>query len=325
MSNIGDQPPTEHAKYKPPGRHWEATEPFFDLKASHWVEIFLTLALLCVGGSQAYIYWHQSGIMQTQANIATEQNRISDQALTAVQRAFIIISDFTPEATYDASKVMTGWQFNPSFENAGATGTESLSIIAVDPHSYSQILDKEVAKEVFGPKNFRTHPVGFRQYKDFLNNRDFKTGSPNDPDEIAIDDIVNFQFVIQSATLGPKQKIPLPMSHTSNYKITPADGIAAQEDKIGRFFYGRAEYTDIFKKHHVTKYCFRIDGIARGAGDPATPVLGLCKHWNCVDDQCKEDRRQYDAEVAALGTPENPVPWPPRPSRLPASPSSVPK
>jgi hypothetical protein len=292
---------------KPPKRNWEATPK------PHWVEVWTLVILVIVGIFQIGIYLKQANIMQSQADIAAEQNRISSQALTAVQRAFIIVSDFVPIEIYDASKTnVTGWQFKPSFENAGATGTEFLSVTSVDPHSYWQVLSKEIEKKIFGPKRSGERSVGFLKYQSFLNDRDFKTGSPNDPDEIAIDDIANMQFVIPSATLGPKQKIPLPMSHTGNYKITAADGMAAQENKIGRFFYGRAEYTDIFKKHHVTKYCFRIDGIARGGvGDPTTPVLALCKHWNCVDDQCKEDRRQYDAEVVALGTPENPAPWPP--------------
>lgn len=73
MSDVDDQQPSEYTKIKPPHRYWNATEPFFDFKASHWVEIALTVALLGVGGSQLYVYWRQAGIMKEQANISARQ------------------------------------------------------------------------------------------------------------------------------------------------------------------------------------------------------------------------------------------------------------
>jgi hypothetical protein len=63
--------------------YWK-TEPFFDLKASHWVEIFLTAALLGVGGGQLYVYSRQASIMATQAEIARTQNEISLQSARAI-------------------------------------------------------------------------------------------------------------------------------------------------------------------------------------------------------------------------------------------------
>jgi hypothetical protein len=58
---------------KPPKRYWKATEPFCDLKLSHWVEIFLTLALVFVGVSQLIVYNRQASIMDEQTKISSRQ------------------------------------------------------------------------------------------------------------------------------------------------------------------------------------------------------------------------------------------------------------
>jgi hypothetical protein len=56
-----------------PKRHWHAAEHLFDLKLSHWVEIFLTAALVFVGVAQFYVYSRQAEIMNTQTEIAKNQ------------------------------------------------------------------------------------------------------------------------------------------------------------------------------------------------------------------------------------------------------------
>ena len=65
------------------------------------------------------------------------------------------------------------------------------------------------------------------------------------------------------------------------------------------FLMGSVTYNDIFENTttHQTKFCFQISGV------PATgeqkPRAGSCVHWNCVDDECIEDRRASDAERLA--------------------------
>jgi hypothetical protein len=59
-----------------------------DLRLSHWVEIFLTFALLTVGLLQLVVYWRQTGIMGVQANIADQQTKIMQQT----GRAFITVT-----------------------------------------------------------------------------------------------------------------------------------------------------------------------------------------------------------------------------------------
>jgi hypothetical protein len=53
---------------KPPKRYWKATESFIDLKFSHYVQIVLTVALLGVAATQAWVYFKQAKIMRGQLN-----------------------------------------------------------------------------------------------------------------------------------------------------------------------------------------------------------------------------------------------------------------
>jgi hypothetical protein len=93
MSQISGNQPPEQKERKPPKDCWNATEPFCDLKASHWVEIGLTLALVGVGVAQFTVYNRQAGIMN-------EQTKISDRQLDAMEtdkrpwiRATVTISE----------------------------------------------------------------------------------------------------------------------------------------------------------------------------------------------------------------------------------------
>jgi hypothetical protein len=58
----GEQPPAQR-------------ERFWDLKASHWVEVFLTVVLICVGYLQYRVYTRQAGIMEAQTHISKIDKR----------------------------------------------------------------------------------------------------------------------------------------------------------------------------------------------------------------------------------------------------------
>ncbi len=73
MSDEGGQQPQNHKAAKPPRNKWRASESFFDLKLSHWIEILLTAALVYVGTSQLLVYRRQAKIMGTQAIISKGQ------------------------------------------------------------------------------------------------------------------------------------------------------------------------------------------------------------------------------------------------------------
>jgi len=78
-----DQPSGEPStSQQPPQRR----ERFWDLKASHWVEVFLTIVLIVFAGLQYCVYTRQAGIMDQQTAIARAEHRpwISASAIELV-------------------------------------------------------------------------------------------------------------------------------------------------------------------------------------------------------------------------------------------------
>jgi len=68
------QPETET---RPPNgqQPLERREQFWDLKASHWVEVVLTAVLIVVGFLQYLVYSRQAGIMEQQTAISEAEHR----------------------------------------------------------------------------------------------------------------------------------------------------------------------------------------------------------------------------------------------------------
>jgi hypothetical protein len=116
MSDLGE--PRDGGIDKPPKRKWDATrkDRFFDLKFSHYVEILLTAALVGIAYFQYTVYKRQAGIMQSQADIATEQNKISMEA----QRAFLFVKE-TPWAGTKDDAGNAVWNLLVAWENNGTT------------------------------------------------------------------------------------------------------------------------------------------------------------------------------------------------------------
>jgi hypothetical protein len=55
------------------------------------------------------------------------------------------------------------------------------------------------------------------------------------------------------------------------------------------------EYDDVVAKgHHRTKFCYVISAIN---DDTITPAYAPCEYWNCADDECKEDKKEYREAV----------------------------
>jgi hypothetical protein len=92
MTSFGANEPNKAPAKKPPQGDWDASTPFNDLRLSHWVQVFLTLALIGVGLSQVIVYLRQADIMNTQADISNRQLLLSG----AVQRPWIGAPAITP-------------------------------------------------------------------------------------------------------------------------------------------------------------------------------------------------------------------------------------
>jgi hypothetical protein len=77
MGIEGDAKPSEQPRHQPAegGQPTAQRERFWDLKASHWVEVFLTVVLICVGCLQYRVYTRQAGIMEMQTHISKIDKR----------------------------------------------------------------------------------------------------------------------------------------------------------------------------------------------------------------------------------------------------------
>ncbi len=70
-----------------------------------------------------------------------------------------------------------------------------------------------------------------------------------------------------------------------------------KERGLPAYLYGEIRYKDtITEKQHITKYCYQIGGDAKTT--PFTPYIAPCVYWNCADDECTDDKRRYDEELA---------------------------
>jgi len=106
--------PEARPEEQPRRRNRNARAQFFDFKASHWVEVALTVVLIGVGAAQALVYWRQTGIIKEQAGIAAAQNRLTIEN----SRAFLILRDISyvrkePDAEAD------GRDFIMTIKNVG--------------------------------------------------------------------------------------------------------------------------------------------------------------------------------------------------------------
>jgi len=125
VSSSGNPEPHKQETAKPPKRNWQATEPFCDLKLSHWVGILLTAALVVVGISQFVVYLRQASIMREQASISARQ--IEDARVT--NRAFMSYKTTSLAPVYDvADGPVTGWFIQITLENLGNTPTHDYRV-----------------------------------------------------------------------------------------------------------------------------------------------------------------------------------------------------
>jgi hypothetical protein len=69
------------------------------------------------------------------------------------------------------------------------------------------------------------------------------------------------------------------------------------EQRADFYVYGIARYNDQFAETQArsTKFCFVVRPF-KGPNGLSLNNRGLCHHWNCGDEDCDRDRRNYEAE-----------------------------
>jgi hypothetical protein len=219
---------------------------------------------------------------------AHDQRDATREAFTAVQRAYIIVTELSRMVTnYPDGK--TSIEYSPTVINVGTTQTRDLSAIELGPQSIQGIF-------------YEGHP-SLAQRRHFCVAEEL--GIPPDPDDIFIDNSLFTRLTgLQKfhAIVGPKQPLKLPQSSRPNFAVWAQNGKVAGDfipPKGWGYFFGEIIYNDVFPKtkNHITKYCFKITGIG---GKEGPLLIDPCVHWNCADDECQSDKERYEAEAAKV-------------------------
>jgi hypothetical protein len=197
-------------------------------------------------------------------------------AYTATQRAFVTINDVDSAPIYDPKTgAITHWKLLMNIENSGNSPTVDLRVI---------------------PTNSMGPAGPHKGWNELYPGVKFPEG-PNDPE-------VSWRITKDGGTymhalIGPHAKFPIssfgiPLSTTGN--MADVDGLLA--GKWRAYTFGAIHYRDIFpgSPDHVTKYCYGLSA-EKQKDSTAKLTFYLCSHWNCADDECKADRKAYEAEI----------------------------
>jgi hypothetical protein len=282
VTDLGETNPEDGGSDTPPKRNWEATrkERFFDLKFSHYVEIILTFALVGIAYFQYTVYERQAVIMDLQTKI-----------LAIAQRSFITVSQLERSEQKTQDGGFAGWIFEPAIKNTGSTMTHGMKFVEITPMNWSRFADQNSTADM----------------EIWLANQ---IGSPPDPEDAFVAKRSSVLLpTVRTAILGPNSTLPpRDFLQAAQNVIAPVilDGI--ERNNSMRFFYGAIRYGDQISKAddvHITKYCFAITPLI--TPQSKTPTVSLCRHWNCADSECENDKKNYDeARKAASADPARP-------------------
>jgi hypothetical protein len=243
-----------------------------DQERKHWLEYATGFfALVAALGSMSAVfvgYWQWSAMR--------ENNKISRESFTSVQRAFVTISSFdTPIRLGDVpgqpGKLVKYWWFIPNIRNNGNTPTKDMQYFvgATCPREMTWSMPGRMAIACDFTRQDILDPVDIFQKPAFKD-----MGS--------------------AAILGPQSAIGL-----GGIGITE-NSIQAILNGYQMYLFGLVYYHDIFPDtpQHITKFCYQI-GANRSDNDEIVSSFGFCTHWNCADDECKDDRKAWETDVAA--------------------------
>jgi hypothetical protein len=214
--------------------------------------IFALVAALAAIYS-ALIFQGQFGEMQIASKLTRESNNTNRQALTAVQRAFIVVDhlEFLPQ--YLPNGEVLTWIINPVVVNSGNTPTR---------HLYWLI-------GFGGPGLDKMRP---------------NVPKPRDPPEFpSIRDIRSHKGMT-SGIIGPHSEVKN-LTTLNGAMDWVLEGNDLQVDS-GSFVWGTFHYGDAFDPDagHIMEFCFILDRPAL-VGKKTVPYE-RCDHHNCADDEC---------------------------------------
>ncbi|MCE9650243.1 MAG: hypothetical protein K8R18_11540 [Parvibaculum sp.] len=241
------------------------------------VTALATVAIAWLTWNLATYAGHQEKIIQGQLAEMHSQA----QAFNATQRAFVTLKDVklaaVPFGANNSSTTLYDW--TTIIENSGDTPTRNLIVkIGLITKAGFVVSDLPGA----------TSPIAMTPE------------GPSDPEHPYSPDKSESGYELNSfrIVLGP-------------HGTAPIDGMAlpilnvARSIPYGRFSqtyeYGILRYRDIFPgtPEHITKFCYKVV-LAPNEHGVSVPTYRLCRHWNCADDECAQDREDYLAEYRDL-------------------------
>jgi len=150
------------------------------------------------------------------------------------------------------------WTFQTTLENTGSTPTKNMTVTSAVSFSVPVLPD-----------------------------------SPDDPGELK--KVSNDAYpTVTDHFIGPHGKVAVDAISL----ITKT--LEEMADRRADFFvYGIARYNDQFAEtvERLTKFCFVVRPY-KGPSGLTLQNRGLCHHWNCGDEDCQRDKREYEAERA---------------------------
>jgi hypothetical protein len=200
------------------------------------------------------------------ANNANKQNATTNRAFVTSNEVDI------QEERKDG--VVVGWMFRPIVVNTGNTPTNDLEYYATGTWGAWKPTD------ILAP----TYPIGenpalLDPEQGYYNN----IGNPSLP-----------QSHLPHLVLGAHASAKMGWVELTTQQIA-----ARAQGKLGAYIGAIIHYRDQIDPtiEHVTKFCYmiRTDSLI---GDAVKPVYDLCDYWNCIDDECKNDKRRYRSYVA---------------------------
>lgn len=227
ISVMSDPAPQREKSSKPPRRYWNAVEPFFDLRLSHWVQGFLALALLAVAAVQAAIYFTQAGIMRDQLTEMQNAGGDTKKAIEATNRFADAARDQVNLAKDTEQRQLRAYVHY----RAGEIDLRSQTIYAAG----------------LAVKNWGQTPAYHTLSWINADVREFPLQSALDlqePEEIWSD-------------VGPGAEINL--SHVTQVALTPDDLAAIRARTKAIYVWGTVRYRDTFGSKHHTDFYFRND------------------------------------------------------------------
>lgn len=232
--------------------------------------LFLILMTVVITGLTYVVFY-------CQLRVSEDAAKDSHIAYTAVQRAFVTMGDLRIDKRQGVAPGKVGskgipatfWWFTPIAQNSGNTPTRFARAFALATLAPSFAL---------GPGQ---GIVGYNSPVQPVNPDTFRHTRP-------------IKLIIGPHASSPIGGIGIPIEALEALHSAQIEN----SNQAKWFIYGQIYYYDLFPgtPEHVTRYCYDI--FTKAADDGGlSPSYGLCPHWNCADDECIEDRKEYDDEV----------------------------